>query len=92
MYLSKWEPGEEELYYEASISIRKDLTPIFKVRIIPLIFRNVYSLVIRDYKTGIVFSKKDVPMVNKNSFIDNEEKKKNILKLINKSIRKIIWS
>ncbi len=63
MYISEWELEEDETYYQATMSIEKDLTPFLKLRIIPLPAQRKYNLVIRDYNNAnIMLSNTSIKM------------------------------
>ena len=55
MYISKWEL-EDEIYYQATVSLKENLTPFLKLRIIPLPAKKRYNLVVRDHNTGRILS------------------------------------
>ncbi len=89
---SEWELELYEMYYEAIISVRKNLTPIFKVRVVPKT-EKIYNLIIRDYKTGTLVFKKEIPMTEfDKSFTENTKNKKIVAELINKAVKDILLS
>jgi len=56
MYISNWILEEENSYYQAIVSLKENLTPFLKVRIIPLNNQKEYSIVIRDYNSGLLLA------------------------------------
>ena len=66
MYMSKWELEEDGTYYQATISLKENLTPFLKLRIIPLPAQKKYNLVVRDYNTGVMLSSINIKMEQRN--------------------------
>jgi len=62
MYISEWKRKEDSSYYLSTASLKKNLTPFLKIRIIPLDYQNEYSLVIRDYNSGLLLDSKNIKM------------------------------
>ena len=56
MYFSEWKLEEDKSYYQTIASFKELSSPFFKVRVIPVELNNYYLIVIRDYKTGEIFS------------------------------------
>ena len=54
MYISEWTIEEDGSYYQATVSLKENLTPSLKVRIIPLVTEKEYSTVIRDYNSDLL--------------------------------------
>ena len=62
MYISEWKIEEDNCYYQAIVSLKEKLTPFLKIRIIPLVDKEEYGLVIRDYNYGLLLAGKNIEM------------------------------
>jgi len=56
MYISEWILDKENNYHQALVSLKENLTPFLKIRIIPSDNQKEYSIVIRDYNSGLLLS------------------------------------
>ncbi len=92
-HISDWKMTSDGVDYEAIISIGENLTPILKIKIFPITFREVYELIIRDYKTSILLFKDNITMTEfDKSFTENKKEKKIIENSINKAVKNILLS
>ena len=62
MYISEWTIEEDNCYYQATVSLKENLTPFLKIRIIPLFDKKEYSLVVRDYNSGLLLAGINIEM------------------------------
>ena len=62
MYISEWKIEEDSSYYQATVSLKENLTPFLKIRIIPLDYQKEYSLVVRDYNSGLLLASINLEM------------------------------
>ena len=77
MYFSEWELEEDKSYYQTIASFKELTSPFFKVRVIPKELENVFYIMIRDYKTGVLLFSRTFVMIknNKTVFINLRQAK-----------------
>ena len=83
MYVSEWELEEDGSYYQATVSLKENLTPFLKIRVIPLDYQKEFNLVVRDYNSGLLLASKSLEMEQKDNgmYINLDTAKEAITKM-----------